>query len=469
MRNVTESLNERTNHAQWLKAQGRHGEALEVLQEMVDSTPGNVAVLHNYAAVLAEAGRNREAVDIFKQAFAKGLNAPESWLVYARALSGVQDFIAAETAFMHLLKLKPLDHDAHRELAQLIWMQTGDREKALRFLNKAIEENPSVAPLHTARAQVFGQTGDSSAEYAFMKEAARLSGEPHFDMAACNSALADEKFDEALAYGERAARALPDDPNALSSYVQALLANGQAELAERITGKLRESQPVNQFFIALQATAWRMLGDARYEEVYNYKKFVRPSPLDTPPGWKTLQNYLNDLIAALDHAHRFKTHPFYQSVRHGSQISSIVGSDNPALRAFPTAAAGPVRRFVEAAGAGTDPLRSRNLGGFRLFSTWSISLPPNGFHVNHVHPEGWLSSACHLRPAEKDSDDEHAGWLKFGEPGVPTSPSLPPERFVEPEPGVMVIFPSYMWHGTVGFSKGDARLTVAADITPAES
>ena len=94
-----QSLTERTNHAQWLKAQGRHGEALDVLKEMVGSAPGNVAVMHNYAAVLAEAGRNREAVDIFKAAFEKGLSAPESWLVYARALSGIQDFIAAETAF----------------------------------------------------------------------------------------------------------------------------------------------------------------------------------------------------------------------------------------------------------------------------------------------------------------------------------------------------------------------------------
>ena len=168
-------------------------------------------------------------------------------------------------------------------------MQTGDREKALRFLNRAIESNPSVVPLHMARAQVFGQTGDSAAEFAFMKAAARLSGDPHYAMAACNAALADDQFDAALAYGEQAANALPDNSEAQRSYIQALLAVGDAEKAEILVARLREAGPMNQLFIALQATAWRMLGDERCEEVYDYDKFVRPSPLDTPPGWKTLQ------------------------------------------------------------------------------------------------------------------------------------------------------------------------------------
>ena len=40
-----------------------------------------------------------------------------------------------------------------------------------------------------------------------------------------------------------------------------------------------------------------------------------------------------------------------------------------------------------------------------------------------------------------------------------------PRRVVEPEPGRLVLFPSYMWHGTIPFGSGD-RLTAAFDYQP---
>ena len=45
--------------------------------------------------------------------------------------------------------------------------------------------------------------------------------------------------------------------------------------------------------------------------------------------------------------------------------------------------------------------------------------------------------------------------------------ALGPEHVVKPEPGRLVLFPSYMWHGTVPFDGDAPRLTVAFDLVPA--
>jgi hypothetical protein len=37
---------------------------------------------------------------------------------------------------------------------------------------------------------------------------------------------------------------------------------------------------------------------------------------------------------------------------------------------------------------------------------------------------------------------------------------------VRPEVGTLVLFPSYMWHGTVPFTSQQPRLTVAFDLLP---
>ncbi len=79
---------------------------------------------------------------------------------------------------------------------------------------------------------------------------------------------------------------------------------------------------------------------------------------------------------------------------------------------------------------------------------------------------GWISSACYVAvPPAVESG--HEGWIQFGEPGVPTDRTLAAEHFVKPEPGRLVLFPSYMWHGTVPFGGVAPRLTIAFDLVRA--
>lgn len=55
------------------------------------------------------------------------------------------------------------------------------------------------------------------------------------------------------------------------------------------------------------------------------------------------------------------------------------------------------------------------------------------------------------------------GWLKFGEPRYPV-PGVTPERMVEPRVGRLVLFPSYMWHGTTPIVTEHPRMSIAFDL-----
>jgi predicted 2-oxoglutarate/Fe(II)-dependent dioxygenase YbiX len=105
------------------------------------------------------------------------------------------------------------------------------------------------------------------------------------------------------------------------------------------------------------------------------------------------------------------------------------------------------------------------IGGKRVrFSgSWSVRLVDGGFHSNHVHTRGWISSALYLSLPEKVLGDE--GWLTLGEPPAELGLGLPPTRMIEPKTGQLVLFPSWMFHGTRPFPKGE-RLTVAFDVAP---
>lgn len=462
-------LNDLTQKAYELKGAGKTEEALAAFRAIIDVAPTNPALMHNLAGALADAGRHKEAIEWGRRAVAAGIIAPETWLLLARSEAALGMFDDAQRDFVEALNRRPTDAVAHKELAQLIWMLSGDRDRSLRVLNTAIAALPAALDLRIIRAQVIGQTGDAKGEYQEVLAALKLGGgkQPMLDMAAANSALAAGEYKASLSHARAAAALLPNDINVAQSLCRALLAVGEPLEASRLASRFRAQFPLDQFYVAIQALAWRLLGDDRYHELFNYERFVAGFPLAKPAGWKSAEQYIDDLIEALDRHHQYKTHPFGQSVRHGSQLSSLTDIDDPVLKAVSEAVHGPITSYIARLGVGRDPLRIRNRGGYRLFSIWSIRLASSGYHINHVHPQGWLSSASHLRfPEAKDAEDK-SGWLTFGEPGVPTTPTLGAEYFVRPQKGVMVVFPSYMWHGTVPFSGETTRLTIAADSVPA--
>jgi uncharacterized protein (TIGR02466 family) len=113
------------------------------------------------------------------------------------------------------------------------------------------------------------------------------------------------------------------------------------------------------------------------------------------------------------------------------------------------------------------PVSARNTGAAVIVDAWSVHLRREGFHVNHLHPEGWISSAYYVDVPEEAADPQlKAGWLKFGEPRFPV-PGLTPEKYVQPRAGRLVLFPSYFWHGTNPIHGEHARMTVAFDAVPA--
>jgi uncharacterized protein (TIGR02466 family) len=90
-----------------------------------------------------------------------------------------------------------------------------------------------------------------------------------------------------------------------------------------------------------------------------------------------------------------------------------------------------------------------------------------GYHASHVHPRGWISSAFYVDlPDGMAQASTQDGCLAFGEPSIATEPPLHAQRVVRPEPGKLVLFPSYFWHGTVPFHSEKTRLTVAFDVVP---
>lgn len=453
-------------HAAILKALERHIEARPFQKQATLKAPQNRVIWHNYAALLNDLGDHGEARKAIDQAMRLGLDAPETWLVSGRNYVGLEQFDRAEASYREALRRRPDYYDAHRDLAQLIWMRTGDPDQAIAPLDQA---GPSMA-LAAVRAMVLEKIGRPEQGYELLKRAAVQSPQDlRLQQALAVAASEAGDYAVALPAVDRLVAVAPDHPSVVETACMAWLGAGRAADALALARRRLAADPIDQIAIGMAATAARITGDVEYDRFYDYAAFVRPKAIDTPAGWKTTEAFLADLTQTLIRLHKLRAHPFENSLRGGSQTSRDLRSyPDDTIAAFFKAIEGPVRAYMAEVGSGDDPIRSRNTGEYAIRGAWSVRLRPGGHHVDHIHPQGWLSSAFYVEtPAEALDRDSREGWIKFGQPRFRTDPPLEPAHYVRPRPGTLCLFPSHMWHGTVPFTTDESRMTIAFDIVPA--
>jgi tetratricopeptide (TPR) repeat protein len=449
---------------------GNHSGAADALLRAASLDPEGGRAWLNAATILLQLGRMAEARDAAQRAIDLGFAPPEAYLLLGRAFQGVGNLKDAEAAFEGAIAARPMFAAAHRELAQLLWMRTGDRERATAALKAAIAAHPAATDLRDVLTRLLNAIGD---EVGARAEATGLleimpAGAPRRLFEAHEANLRGDYYAAAEAARDAASMGA-DTSQSLEALASAQLANGHSAGLLATAEEWLRHDAFNQLAIGYLATGLRMAGDPRGDAFRDYETLVRSFDIDVPDQWASMDAYLSELTATLTRLHPFEAHPLGQSIRGGSQtMEPLLQSADPAIRGFFQAIDGPIHRYMAELGTGDDQLRSRNRGAYAIKGCWSVWLKPGGFHVDHVHPQGWISSACYIStPKISEDGEQKEGWIRFGQPPVQPPGGLSAEYFVQPRPGRLVLFPAWMWHGTVPFTSDERRLTVAFDVLPA--
>ena len=456
-------------HVAAYAALGRQSEAVAHYRRLVALAPDNPIASHALAVALNAANQSQEGERVARQTLSRARPTAALHHTHARSLITLERFDQAELALRDCLRLEPRLADAHNSLAQLIWMRTGDILEATRDLDQALQKYAHDDALWATKAALLQGAGDARGGYACLANRAERAQAP--PMLLIRAGLAALEFEPrtALMLAERAMRALPNNPTARKLLCAAYLGVGEGAKAMTECAALLAATPDDQYLIAMQTTALRLLSDPRYEALCDYDQMVLCSPLEAPRGWSDLTTFLADLAARLNALHNPHGHRLlYQSLRRGTETTQDLSrNQDPVIQALFHAFAAPIARYREQIGRGEDALRRRNRGASRFNGSWSVRLHSDGYHTSHVHPRGWISSACYIQlPDRVRAGNKGEGILSFGAPGLVTRPSLDAEVSVRPEIGQLILFPSYFWHGTLPFHSDQPRLTVAFDVVP---
>ncbi|WP_417483560.1 tetratricopeptide repeat protein [Maricaulis sp.] len=453
--------------------QERFEAALDWFDQAVAAQPQAAYVRVNRGCLYRTLGRLDEALLDLELAIRLAPEFADAHYQRANTLRNRGRLVVARQGYLTALRYAPLRADIHRDQASLAW-EMGEGAAATALLDQVLQQR-SDAGLHLVRAEILMRTGqpeeaERAAGQALALEPANLQalslrGELRSRLGQRDAGLDD------LRAAYRAAVAASSEKTAdfaiRHQLVEALLPAGEVDEALA----LLEAEPPAEHLqkhVALQSLAWRLQGDDRYRRFYDYDRFTAKRMIETPPGYASLAEFNAALAAEIERLHSSGAQPLDQTLFGGTQSSGrLWDQDSPVIQALADALQAAASAFV--AGLPDDPdhpFLRRKTEALKLTGAWSVRLRSGGGHVDHIHPAGWISASYYVAVPESVMDGERAGWLRLGASGV-AGLDLPAERYIQPEPGAAIFFPSYLWHGVEPFVSDEVRVTAPFDLIPA--
>ena len=449
---------------------GEFDQAEQSMRRALELSPDSIAARNNLAIALRRQDRADEAMAEIEQMRATGPLPIETRTLHAHLLGDQGRLEEASAEYQAIVRASPGALDAHETLARLL-PQLGRGDEALAAYDEALRKEPSDALYSSALNSAWDLKSPEKLQQ-WSEQALREVGDQPFYRAMGGMGLGlggDSKA--AVDVLEPLADLGHDWLLPYCAYFR--LASGDLQLAEEHALAASEIDPANQATWAYLTVIWRLMADEREFMLADYDNFVLPVDLEPPAGFASTTEFMAVLAEELTALHVAKDHPSEQSVRGGTQTrGNLFDKRSPTIGAL-------AAQIEQAIGEATarlpaDPMHpflARNTGRTRFEGSWSVRIKSGGFHSNHIHQRGWLSSALYVslpdEVAMASEQGQSEGSLAFGVPDPALKLDLEPRRIEYPKVGRLVLFPSYFWHGTLPFSSDAPRLTVAFDAVPA--
>ena len=365
------------------------------------------------------------------------------------------------------LQDEPADLAVHAKLNTLL-LRLGRDQEFLQSFDAAMAEFSRPARLLIAKGEFLLQANRlQEAEQCFAHALRQEPGNLDALVGQATALARLRQFDTAISRFEQAAQLAPRSADIRNRLAAALLQARDGDGAAKVTAETLAFKPYDQQALALASLAQRLQHEGRDDTLAGYEPFVRVFDLEPPEGFSSMADFNAELDAYLDTFPRDRREHANQTLRDGTRaaLRPFGAGHELAERLKPRLDEAIARYVAELKGSNDHPFTGRRAKSFVMAGSWSSRLTDGGYHLNHIHAGGWISSAYYVAVPTPSEKDPLGGHLKLGEP--PWDIGLAARRMIMPRPGRLVLFPSYLWHGTVPFHGSGSRTTIAFDVLPA--
>lgn len=396
-------------------------------------------------------------------------------------------------------------------LSARCWLALGHRDKALEHLNVAArmaDSAPNPAEVRAVLSRFFAMADDHDGALALMERS--VSEQPdNLDLRLRHAGLlcGAGRWRDALVIFEAAVKKLPESAPLLKStgiaaqmcgqntravelYIRALAAGGperdiysnliaaliqlgRIDEAHRHALTWLDAMPADIEAMAFVALLEVEVGNSTAAGAwFDFPRFVQGHTVEPPPSYGGLEGFNraieevvlgHDRLATPPEDHPTWHHP---KLRIGPDINNAEGGPVKDLEALMRKAVD--KYFAQTPNEDGHPFLKQKPEDYDIYA-WSAVLDGEGNQKPHIHMSGYLSGCYYVTIPDEVSGSgaDNAGAFEMGRPPeeLPFKAEFPVET-VKPTEGLMLLFPAFMYHGTVPFKSDRKRICVAFDVIP---
>jgi Tfp pilus assembly protein PilF len=429
------------------------------------------------ASYLQRDGRLAEALAVWRRAVELQPGRFELWSALGSCAMRADAPEEGLAAFRRAAELEPMLAGTWFNLGNAL-NATGATDEAAAAYERSLERDAAMLPARINLGDLRLRQGDAAAALGHFERV--IAADPAAPRAAYNLGVALLALDRHAAAAEAFRAALARDPADLESHNNlcvALMRGGAYDAALAASLRYAAASPGNRKPLAYQAAALIELGRRDEARVLlDFERLVLRHRVPTPAGFASVAAFNEALTAAVRAHPTLAYEPPDKATRGGYQSEELFepGSDGAAaappllaLKDLIVAAVGEYMAGLRATLPG-HPYAAHLPARWRLAS-WAVVLEAQGHQGPHFHPDGYVSGVYYARlPAVVKAGAGDAGCIEFGRTADHIGGTREP--FIEvlrPEEGLMLLFPSYLYHRTIPFEGAEPRICIAFDAVPA--
>ncbi len=459
-----------SNCAVALKDLRRFNESLALYRRAIALQPNHAGLNYNFGLALENTERIEQAVAAFRKATDINPNLTLAYSSLARCMGRLGQHEESVMHYRRALKLKPGSEELESKLG-LALHATGAFEEAIEVHNRAIERSPECETCFCALGETLTACGRHEEAINAFDRALELKPDYHEAIAKKGLALEEVgRSTEIVTDLKLALEKQPDSADLATSLARSLLQSGDAQGAIDVCDRCLTRHPGLTTALAYRALALRETGKiVAARSLVDLENFIQPLSIKKPNNFQSIAAF-NEALARHILAHpTLMQDPPGHATKSGRHTGELLIDPKGPIADLAEAINAAVRSYMQQHPKVPDhPFLARQPKNWTL-NIWSVVLEAQGHQIPHIHPAAWLSGVYYVQIPEivARSGNNHAGWIEFGQPSANLNCAATPDlRDVQPEEGLMVLFPAYFYHRTVPFDADGTRISIAFDILP---
>ena len=351
----------------------------------------------------------------------------------------------------------------------VLLMNSGETQKAIQLFMKITKILPSFAQAHFNLGTALNSIGKIKHAIKALQHALKIEpdyADAHFNIA--NSLRQTGKTHASIGHY---LKALDLDPNNSATAVN--LASAQLELgnpaeAHKACIQAQEIEPGNRDAFAFKAISAIELGDKHTAaHILNPKLLIYLKQFKTRSNFDTLTDFNKALVKHVLAHPTLAKEPHNKATRNGQQTGNLALDNSGLVTELQAMIGEALDEYLES--IKTDEIHPYPplIPNLTKIDIWGTVLGSQGHQAAHMHRAAWVSGVYYAKLPDvmQKARDGNAGCIEF---------CRPPDEFIctqehdikiiQPKEGLMVLFPSYLYHLTIPFESNDKRISIAFDL-----